>query len=88
MGDIAIHTANTADAELLKEKSTPWVRTLGSRARVLKPTYGVLIHGVRTDKENVFGLISPQFIQRCSRMRIGFWIHADGSICTKVHYFP
>lgn len=52
-GDIAIHTANTADAKLLKENPSAWLPSLGSRARVLKPTYGVLVHGVRTDKENI-----------------------------------
>jgi ribosomal protein L24 len=29
------------------------VQILGTRARVLKPTYGVLVHGVRTEKENI-----------------------------------
>lgn len=52
-GDISVYTANTADANSLKEKSEVWVKALGSRARVLKPTYGVLVHGVRTDKKNV-----------------------------------
>jgi len=51
--DISICTANTEDASLLKEYSEIWVKALGSRARVLKPTYGVLVHGVRTDKENI-----------------------------------
>ena len=52
-GDILVYTVNIVDANSLKEKSEVWVKALGSRARVLKPTYGVLVHGVRTDKKNV-----------------------------------
>ena len=52
-GDISIYIANFAVANMLKEHSELWVKALGSRVRVPNPTYGVLLHGVRTDKGNV-----------------------------------
>jgi hypothetical protein len=52
-GDISIHATNAAKANQLKDNSEAWVQILGTRARVLKPTYGVLVHGVRTEKENI-----------------------------------
>jgi hypothetical protein len=52
-GDISIHATNAAEANQLKDNSKAWVQILGTRARVLKPTYGVLVHGVRTEKENI-----------------------------------
>jgi hypothetical protein len=52
-GDISIHATNATEADLLKDSSDSWVRVLGTTARVLKPTYGVLVHGVRTAKENI-----------------------------------
>jgi hypothetical protein len=52
-GDIAIHAANITDADKLREDSGHWPQILGSEARILKPTYGVLVHGVRTDKDNI-----------------------------------
>jgi hypothetical protein len=39
-GDMALHTTNTTDANILRENPGEWVRSLESRARILKPTYG------------------------------------------------
>jgi hypothetical protein len=52
-GDISIHAANAVEANQLKDNSEAWVQILGTRARVLKPIYGVLVYGVRTEKENI-----------------------------------
>lgn len=38
---------------MIKAHLELWVKALRSRARVLKPTCGVLVHGVRTDKGNI-----------------------------------
>jgi hypothetical protein len=44
-GDIAIHAVSANEASTLKEKSHLWVTGAGTRAWVLKATYGVLVHG-------------------------------------------
>ena len=48
-----MYTANTADTKALKEQSKVSVKAVESKARVLKPTYGVLAHVVRTDKKRL-----------------------------------
>jgi hypothetical protein len=63
-GDIAIHTASTADAKLLNENPSAWVSSLGRRARVLKRTYGVLVYGVRTDKETIDPSEQAEWIEK------------------------
>ncbi|KAI3056824.1 hypothetical protein CBS147353_11131 [Aspergillus niger] len=52
-GDVVLHTATTAEADTLKNTEEEWVKVLGTTARVIKPTYGVIVHGVRTDKESI-----------------------------------
>lgn len=52
-GDVFIHRASTTDANWFRDDVDVWVRALGSQARVLKSTYGVLIHGVRTNMKNI-----------------------------------
>jgi hypothetical protein len=52
-GDSSIHATNAAEANQLKDNSEAWVQILGTRVRVLKPTYIVLVHGVPTEKENI-----------------------------------
>jgi hypothetical protein len=52
-GDISIHATNAAEANQLKGNSEAGVQILGTRVRVLKPTYGVLVHGVPIEKENI-----------------------------------
>lgn len=52
-GDVILHTATTAEADTLKGTEEEWVKVLGTTARVIKPTYGVLVHGVRTSKESI-----------------------------------
>jgi hypothetical protein len=52
-GDIVLHTATTAEADILKGAADEWVKSLGTTARVLKPTYGVVMHGVQTNKESI-----------------------------------
>ena len=51
-GDISVYTANIVDADSLKEQLEVWVKALGSKTRILNPTYGVLAYAVRTDKKN------------------------------------
>lgn len=52
-GDVVLHTATTAEADTLKNTEDEWVKVLGTTARVIKPTYGVIVHGVRTGKESI-----------------------------------
>ncbi|KAF9890049.1 hypothetical protein FE257_006729 [Aspergillus nanangensis] len=52
-GDIVLHTATTAEADTLKATEGEWLKVLGTTARVMRPTYGVIIHGVRTNKESI-----------------------------------
>ncbi|GFG19796.1 hypothetical protein IFM5058_10320 [Aspergillus udagawae] len=52
-GDVVLHTATTAEADTLKSTKEEWVKVLGTTARVIKPMYGVIVHGVRTDKESI-----------------------------------
>jgi hypothetical protein len=52
-GDVVLHTATTAEADTLKSTEEEWVKVLGTTARVIKPTYGVIVHGVRTNKESI-----------------------------------
>lgn len=52
-GDVVLHTATTAEADTLKSTEEEWVKVLGTTARVIKPTYGVIVHGIRTDKESI-----------------------------------
>jgi hypothetical protein len=52
-GDVVLHTATTAEADTLKDTEEEWVKVLGTSARVVRPTYGVIVHGVRTSKESI-----------------------------------
>ena len=52
-GDIMIHTASTADAKIPKARAEDWVETLGTRARVLQLTYGVIAYAVSTSREDI-----------------------------------
>jgi hypothetical protein len=52
-GDIVLHTATTAEADTLKSTKDEWVKVLGTTTRVIKPTYGVIVHGVHTNKESI-----------------------------------
>ncbi|PYH50345.1 uncharacterized protein BO96DRAFT_300112, partial [Aspergillus niger CBS 101883] len=52
-GDVVLHTATTAKADTLKATEEEWVKVLGTSARVVRPTYGVIVHGVRTSKESI-----------------------------------
>ncbi|CEL05808.1 hypothetical protein ASPCAL06922 [Aspergillus calidoustus] len=52
-GDVVLHTATTAESDNLKSAEDEWVKVLGTTAKVIKPTYGVLVHGVRTSKESI-----------------------------------
>ncbi|OJD17317.1 hypothetical protein ACJ73_08809 [Blastomyces percursus] len=51
-GDVSIHTVNIEDANKLREEQQ-WTQALGREARARQPPYGVLVHSVRTDKENI-----------------------------------
>ncbi|KAL2836692.1 hypothetical protein BJX68DRAFT_250455 [Aspergillus pseudodeflectus] len=52
-GDVVLHTATTAESDNLKSVEDEWVKVLGTTAKVIKPPYGVLVHGVRTSKESI-----------------------------------
>ena len=45
-GDVLIHAETPAQAENLRRHRREWQWSLGQKAEVLMPTYGVIIHGV------------------------------------------
>ncbi|KAH6957479.1 hypothetical protein DER45DRAFT_604275 [Fusarium avenaceum] len=47
-GDLSIKTATTSDMEILRQFAEDWEHRLGIRASIRIPTYGVLVHGIRT----------------------------------------
>ena len=52
-GDVVLHTATTTEADTLKRTEDDWVKVLGTTAWVIKPTYGVIVHGVATGKDSI-----------------------------------
>ncbi|KAK8006759.1 hypothetical protein PG989_000749 [Apiospora arundinis] len=48
-GDIQVHTAFVAQASLLLEHADQWVKYVGHKAKVVIPTYGVVIHAIPTN---------------------------------------
>lgn len=52
-GDVVLHTATTAKADTLKGSEEEWAKILGTTARVIRPTFGVIVHGVRTSTESI-----------------------------------
>jgi hypothetical protein len=51
--DLSIKTATTSDMEVLRQFAEDWERRLGNGAAVRIPTYGVLVHGIRTNSTDV-----------------------------------
>ena len=47
-GEIATHTSKTEQATQLLAQADSWVKCLGSGAHAIVPTYGVIVHGMRT----------------------------------------
>ncbi|KAG7419730.1 hypothetical protein Forpe1208_v003605 [Fusarium oxysporum f. sp. rapae] len=52
-GDLSIKTATTSDMEILRQFAEDWEHRLGIGASVRIPTYGVLVHGIRTSSMDV-----------------------------------
>lgn len=50
---MAIYVASTKDANTLKENSHPLSQDTGYDGMGAKPTYGVLVRGVRTNEEGI-----------------------------------
>lgn len=50
-GDISVIAANEEEATALREHSE-WMKRLSNNARAVTKTYGLLLHGVRTDTVN------------------------------------
>jgi hypothetical protein len=49
-GDIQIFTSTTADATQLKQ-NRGWIKGLGEHAELVAPTYGVIVHGLPTERD-------------------------------------
>lgn len=47
-GDLSIKTANSKEVEALQQFADDWVHRIGAQATVRIPTYGVIVHGIRT----------------------------------------
>lgn len=52
-GDVVLHTRQRQRRTLLKSTEDEWVKVLRTTARVIEPMYGVIVHGVRTNKESI-----------------------------------
>ncbi|KNB19275.1 hypothetical protein FOXG_22503 [Fusarium oxysporum f. sp. lycopersici 4287] len=64
-GDLSIKTATSSDMVALRQFAEDWEQRIGNGATVRIPTYGVLVHGVRTssmDMDN-FELIRDGLLQ-------------------------
>ncbi|KJK73301.1 hypothetical protein H634G_11585, partial [Metarhizium anisopliae BRIP 53293] len=48
-GALSIKTASAGDMEALRQSAEDWEHRLGNGATVRIPTYGVLVHGIRTN---------------------------------------
>jgi hypothetical protein len=87
-GDVVLHTATTAEADTLKSTEEERVKVLGTTARVIKPTYGVVIHGLRTDKESIDTVcwrmksehcIQPSYLQYLQLLHYHFHVRRSSS---------
>lgn len=47
-GDLSIKTATNSDTEALRQFADDWTHRIGQGATVKTPTYGILVHGIRT----------------------------------------
>ena len=47
-GDIQIHTTFVAQAKILLAHADEWIKYVGNNAKVIIPTYGVIIHAIPT----------------------------------------
>ena len=47
-GDLSIKAASSAEAQVLRESAETWASLIGNGSSVRSPTYGVIVHGVRT----------------------------------------
>jgi hypothetical protein len=51
-GDLQIFTSTTEEATLIKA-NTGWLRSMGEHAKLVVPTYGVIVHGIATHSINM-----------------------------------
>ena len=51
-GDLSIRTASSGEAQALREGAETWASLISNGASVRSPTYGVIVHGVRTSSMN------------------------------------
>ncbi|KAI1359310.1 hypothetical protein F5Y08DRAFT_344830 [Xylaria arbuscula] len=52
-GDLSIKTATTKEMETLRQFTEDWTYRIGNGASVRLPTYGVLVHGIRTSSIDI-----------------------------------
>jgi hypothetical protein len=64
-GDLSIKTANSNEVEALQQFADDWVHRIGNRAIVRIPTYGIIVHGIRTSTLDMdkFGENRAQILQ-------------------------
>ena len=51
-GDLSIRTATNGEMQLLRQFTEDWTPRIGNGTSVRNPTYGVLVHGIRTSTMN------------------------------------
>lgn len=52
-GDLSIRTATNSEMQTLRQFTDDWVPRLGSGTSVRTPTYGVVVHGIRTSTMDI-----------------------------------
>ena len=64
-GDLSIRTATIGEMQTLRQFTDDWVPRLGSGTSVRTPTYGVLVHGIRTSTIDMekFGQVRNEILQ-------------------------
>jgi hypothetical protein len=86
-GDLSIKTASSSEVEALRQFADDWAHRIGSGTTVQIPTFGVLVHGIRTSTMDMSKLdeIRAQILQdnrplipRAKIRHVG-WLTRDAS---------
>ena len=89
-GDLSIKTASSSEIGVLRKSAETWAHRIGSGISVQIPTYGVLVHGIRTNtmdmskfEENRKQILHDNrpFIPQAEIKHIG-WLTRDASTKT------
>lgn len=79
MGALSIKTASAGDMEALRQFAEDWEHRLGNGATVRIPTYGVLVHGIRTNSMDVSRFEDIGYGHIGTQLRLGFSLRYHAS---------